>query len=166
MEEVIKVGIAEYKLCRKPNKITTIGLGSCVGIVLYNLTDEYCGLVHIMLPSSKEIINNSKRAKFADTGIEDLVHELEKKGVKRSSLIAKIAGGATMFQMGSSAALGGAGMGSIGDRNVKSVKETLAHFRIRIVAEDTGADYGRTILFDPMTRDLIIRSAGKSEKII
>ncbi|MDE6435315.1 MAG: chemotaxis protein CheD [Lachnospiraceae bacterium] len=166
MEEVIKVGIAEYKLCRKPHKITTIGLGSCVGIVLYSLTDEYCGLVHIMLPSSKEIINNSKRAKFADTGIEDLIHELEKKGVRKSSLIAKIAGGATMFQMGSNTVLSNSGMGSIGDRNVKSVKETLANYKIRIVAEDTGADYGRTIVFDPTTRDLIIRSAGKSEKII
>lgn len=161
MEEVIKVGIAEYKICRKPDRITTIGLGSCVGVVLYNLTDEYCGLVHIMLPSSKEIINNSKRAKFADTGIEDLISELEKKGVKRSSLSAKIAGGATMFQFSGSTM-----MGSVGDRNVKAVKETLAQFNIRIVAEDTGADYGRTIVFDPVTKGLTIRSAGKKEIII
>jgi len=161
MGEVIKVGIADYKLCRKPDKITTIGLGSCVGVVLYNSTDEYCGLVHIMLPSSKEIVNNSKRAKFADTGIEDLITELEKKGVKRSSLSAKIAGGATMFQFSGNSVLG-----SVGDRNVKAVKETLARFNIRIVAEDTGADYGRTILFDPVTKGLSIRSAGRNEMII
>ncbi len=161
MGEVIKVGIADYKLCRKTDKITTIGLGSCVGIVLYNSTDEYCGLVHIMLPSSKEIVNNSKRAKFADTGIEDLIIELEKKGVKRSSLSAKIAGGATMFQFSGNSVLG-----SVGDRNVKAVKETLARFNIRIVAEDTGADYGRTILFDPVTKGLSIRSAGRNEMII
>ncbi|MDD6072060.1 MAG: chemotaxis protein CheD [Clostridiales bacterium] len=161
MEEVIKVGIADYKLCRKPNKITTIGLGSCVGVVLYNFTDEYCGMVHIMLPSSKEIVNNSKRAKFADTGIEDLIIELEKKGVKQSSLCAKIAGGATMFQFG-----GNGTIGSVGKRNVDAVKETLSKFNIRLVAEDTGADYGRTIIFDLVTKELKIRSAGKKEIII
>lgn len=161
MEEIIKVGIEEYKICRKPDKITTIGLGSCVGVVLYNLTDDYCGLVHIMLPSSKEIINNSKRAKFADTGIEDLICALEQKGVKKNTLCAKIAGGAAMFQFSGNTAIG-----SVGERNIKAVKETLAKFNIRIVAEDTGADYGRTIIFDSCTKELIIRSARKKEIII
>lgn len=161
MEDIIKVGIAEYKLCRKPGKITTIGLGSCVGVVLYNFKDEYCGMVHVMLPSSKEIVNNSKRAKFADTGIEDLITELQKNGVKRDSLYAKIAGGATMFQFG-----GNSTIGSIGERNVCAVKEILAKFNIQIVAEDTGADYGRTIIFDSVTGELKVRSAGKKEIII
>lgn len=161
MGEVIKVGIADLKLCRAPDKITTIGLGSCVGIVLYNTLDEYCGLVHIMLPSSKEIKNNTNRAKFADTGIEDLILALESKGVKRQSLYAKIAGGATMFHF-----TGKSDMGSIGERNVKAVKETLAAYCIKIVSEDTGADYGRTIIFDPICKELIIRSAGKADKSI
>lgn len=161
MGEIIKVGIADYKICRKPDQITTIGLGSCVGIVLYNLIDEYCGLVHIMLPSSKEIANNSKRAKFADTGIEDLILELEQKGVKRNTLYAKIAGGATMFKFS-----GNSMIGSIGERNVKAVKETLAQFNIKIVAEDTGSDYGRTIVFDLDTKNLIVKSAGKNEIVI
>jgi chemotaxis protein CheD len=54
----------------------------------------------------------------------------------------------------------------VGDRNVKAVKEALASYNIRIVAEDTGANYGRTIVFDPVTKDLIIRSAGRSEVVI
>ena len=92
MGEVIKVGIADLKLCKTPDKITTIGLGSCVGIVLYSKSEKICGLVHIMLPSSKEIKNNANRAKFADTGIEDLILALEKNGLNRQSLLAKIAG--------------------------------------------------------------------------
>ena len=162
MSEVIKVGIADMKLCKPSDKITTIGLGSCVGIVLYdNLSETYCGLVHIMLPSSKEIKNNANRAKFADTGIEDLVIELESKGLKRQSLKAKIAGGATMFCFSEKSDIG-----SIGDRNIKAVKETLAALNIQIVAEDTGADYGRTIIFDPILKKLTIRSAGKNDKVI
>ncbi len=161
MGEIIRVGIADYKLCQKPDKITTIGLGSCVGVVLYNMTDQYCGMVHIMLPSSKEIASNSNRAKFADTGIEDLIAELGKKGVRRSSLCAKIAGGANMFTFSANTT-----MGSVGERNIRAVKETLARFGIQIVAEDTGANYGRTIVFDLETKELVVRSAGKSELII
>ena len=161
MGEIIKVGIADLKVCRAPDQITTIGLGSCVGIVLYNTLNDICGLVHIMLPSSTGIKNNENRAKFADTGIEDLIHALEKMGVMRQALIAKIAGGATMFQF-----TGKSDMGSIGDRNVKAVKEVLKAYGIRIVSEDTGADYGRTILFDPVSKKLLIRSAGKGEKSI
>ncbi|MGN0155216.1 MAG: chemotaxis protein CheD [Lachnospiraceae bacterium] len=161
MEEVIKVGIADLKLCKTPDKITTIGLGSCVGIVLYTASDEFCGMVHIMLPSSKEIKNNVNRAKFADTGIEDLVLALEQKGIKRTSLTAKIAGGAAMFQFS-----GKSELGSVGERNIKAVKEMLSELHIPIVAEDTGADYGRTIIFDNCSKKLTIRSAGKTDKVI
>lgn len=161
MGEVIKVGIADFKLCKTPDKITTVGLGSCIGIVLYSASNDICGLVHILLPSSKEIKNNANRAKFADTGIEDLVLALEQKGVKRNSLTAKIAGGATMFQFS-----GKTDLGSIGERNIKAVKETLAALRIQIAAEDTGADYGRTIVFDNVSKKLTVRCAGSSDKII
>lgn len=161
MEEVIKVGIADLKLCRTPDKITTIGLGSCVGIILYNTSGGLCGMVHIMLPSSKEIKNNANRAKFADTGIEDLILALEEKGVKRQSLLAKIAGGATMFHF-----TGNSDMGSIGERNVKAVKEVLGAYHIQITSEDVGADYGRTIIFNPASKELLIKSAGKADKII
>ncbi|HCJ06884.1 MAG: chemotaxis protein CheD [Lachnospiraceae bacterium] len=161
MGEVIKVGIADWKLCKNPDTITTIGLGSCVGIVLYTATDDSCGMVHIMLPSSKEIKNNTNRAKFADTGIEDLLKALEKCGIKRQQLVAKIAGGAAMFQFS-----GKTDLASVGERNVKAVKEVLAAFKIPIVAEDTGKDYGRTIVFDNVAKKLTIRSAGKGEKVI
>lgn len=161
MGEVIKVGIADWKLCKNPDTITTIGLGSCVGIVLYTEADDCCGMAHIMLPSSKEIKNNINRAKFADTGIEDLLKELEKCGIKRQQLAAKIAGGAAMFQFS-----GKTDLASVGERNVKAVKDVLASLKIPIVAEDTGKDYGRTIVFDNVTKKLTIRSAGKSEKVI
>ena len=161
MGEVIKVGIADWKLCKTPNQITTIGLGSCVGVVLYNNISDCCGLLHIMLPSSKEIKNNSHRAKFADTGIEDMILALEQQGLRKDSLYAKIAGGAAMFQFSGTTELG-----SVGERNVKAVKETLSAYHISIVAEDTGSDYGRTVIFDPVTKKMIVRAAGRPEKIL
>ena len=97
--QVIKVGIAQMDIVKVPNTIRTSGLGSCVGVVLYDETKHVAGLIHIMLPDSSlgrsETINI---AKFADTGIEGLIDRLKAEGVQKFTLKAKIAGGAQMFQ--------------------------------------------------------------------
>lgn len=161
MADVIKVGIADFKICNSPDQITTIGLGSCVGVVLYSMNSTCCGLLHILLPSSLDIKNNTNRAKFADTGIDDLIKELNKQGLYKNNLLAKIAGGAAMFQFNNNSDLG-----SIGDRNVIAVKKALSKYGIPIISEDVGKDYGRTIIFDPATKVVTIRSAGKPDKYI
>lgn len=94
MSEVIKVGMADMAVCSGDDAVTTLGLGSCIGIAIRDPGTGIGGLVHIMLPSSTEIRNNSNRPKFADTGIEDLVEAIVKKGGNRNRLEAKIAGGA------------------------------------------------------------------------
>ena len=72
MGQVIKVGMADLNICKSPDVLTTIGLGSCIGIALYDPTTKISGLAHIMLPDSTQIRNNSNIAKFADTGIQKL----------------------------------------------------------------------------------------------
>lgn len=161
MGNTIRVGIADMNVCRYPDKITTIGLGSCVGVVLYDNVTKVAGLVHIMLPDSTQIKQNANRLKFADTGVEDLVFAMERNGVRRSGMLAKIAGGANMFSFSSNM-----DMGNIGDKNVKAVRRKLTQLGIRIVAEDVGLNYGRTIVFDPETKELTVSRAGQQQKII
>jgi len=161
MEQIIRVGIADLKLCKTPDKITTVGLGSCIGIVLYSATHDVCGMVHIMLPSSKEIKNNSNRAKFADTGIVELVSQMEKLGANKARLEAKIAGGATMFQFNTNN-----GTMMIGERNVEASKQKLAELNIPLLAQDTGANYGRTVTYYPETGEFHIRAVGKAQTVI
>lgn len=157
----IKVGMADLNVVKEPDKLTTLGLGSCVGISLYDRRAKVAGLAHIMLPSSKEIKNNSNKAKFADSGIEELIKEMEKLGARKSFLTAKIAGGAQMFNFNSSNnAL------RIGDRNVEATKEKLKELNISILAEDTGGNFGRTIVFDSKDGSLYIRTIGHGEKTI
>ncbi|MGN0151365.1 MAG: chemotaxis protein CheD [Wujia sp.] len=161
MGETIRVGIADMKTCSAPDKITTIGLGSCIGIVLYDETKKKAGLVHIMLPDSTKIKQNQNKLKFADTGIDQLIGELEKEGVNKASLRAKIAGGARMFNFSSSTEAG-----SVGDKNIAAVREQLKKNGIRIVSEDVGLNYGRTIIFDPETSELTVIKAGKQKNVI
>lgn len=98
MSEIIKVGMADLKTCVSPNGITTLGLGSCVGIAIRDPVNKIGGLAHVMLPDSNAIKSSQMNiAKFADTGIAELVKQMERLGAKRERMVAKIAGGANMF---------------------------------------------------------------------
>ena len=161
MGEVIKVGMADLKTCSGEDAVTTLGLGSCVGIAIRDPATGIGGLAHIMLPDSTEIRNNSNRPKFADTGLEDLVNEIVKLGGSRSRLVAKIAGGAQMFAFGSKS-----DMIRVGERNVIASKKKLSDMKIPLLAEDTGKTYGRTVVFYPQNGEFHIRSVGMPEKVI
>ncbi|MCI8947488.1 MAG: chemotaxis protein CheD [Lachnospiraceae bacterium] len=161
MSQIIKVGMADLKVCKSPDGVTTLGLGSCVGIALRDPVTKIGGLAHIMLPDSTVIRNNSNIPKFADTGIDALVKQIVAAGANRGRLVAKIAGGARMFAFSNNSDMTG-----VGDRNVEAVKRKLQQLRIPILAEDTGKNYGRTVVFYPETGDFIIRSVGKSETVI
>ena len=149
MSVEIKVGMADLNVCVSPDRITTLGLGSCVGIALRDPVTKIGGLAHIMLPDSTTIRNNSNIPKFADTGIEELVKQVTRRGANRSRLVAKIAGGAQMFGFNSNSE-----MVRVGERNVQATKKKLAELRIPILAEDTGKNFGRTVIFYPETGDL------------
>ncbi|MCR4587010.1 MAG: chemotaxis protein CheD [Lachnospiraceae bacterium] len=161
MSEIIKVGMADLNTCKSPDGITTLGLGSCVGIAIRDPVTKIGGLAHVMLPDSTAIRNNSSIPKFADTGIVQLVNDIVKLGANRSRLVAKIAGGAQMFAFNANS-----NMVRVGDKNVEASKKKLAELKIPILAQDTGENYGRTVIFYPETGDFIIRSVGKPEKVI
>ena len=132
MSEMIRVGMADYKLCAPPYKISTLGLGSCMGVVIYDTKTKLCGMAHIMLPDSTKITHNQNRMKFADTCLLDMYHELLARGGLKENLRAKI----------------------------------LQEKNIPIVADDSGKDFSRTIVFDPECELLHISVAGVNEYVI
>ncbi len=157
MGQMIRVGMADLNICRSPDAITTLGLGSCVGAVIFDPAHGIAGLAHVMLPDSTAVRNNSNIAKFADTGLAELYRRMMAAGASRVGLKAKIAGGAQMFAFNSNN-----DMLRVGDRNVEAVKRKLAELGIPIIAQDTGKSFGRTIEFYPQTGELLIRAVGKS----
>ncbi|MGI6586823.1 MAG: chemotaxis protein CheD [Gracilibacteraceae bacterium] len=161
MIDIIKVGMADLNTTYCPGVLTTLGLGSCVGICLYDVSTKISGLVHIMLPSSLQIKNNSNEAKFADTGIVKLMEVMIKMGANRRKLISKIAGGAQMFNFNDSSEIMRIGM-----RNIAATKETLKKLNIPLVSEDTGGNYGRTIELYSETGILLVKTIGYGTKQI
>ncbi|MGF7185996.1 chemotaxis protein CheD [Desulfitispora alkaliphila] len=161
MVQVHKVGMADLKVAKKPDELMTSGLGSCIGICLYDKVTGVSGLAHIMLPSSKGVKNADNKAKFADTAVDVLISEMVRIGAKSNRLTAKIAGGSQMFSF-----KGSSDVMKIGLRNAEAAKEAIAKARIPLLAEDCGGNHGRTIVFKTETGELYIRTIKQGEKVI
>lgn len=163
IQTVVRVGISDLNIVRAPHGIRTSGLGSCVGIVIYDQSRKIAGLSHIMLPDSKmtKQSTNLNTYKYADTAIPQLIDMLCNNGARRTALASKIAGGAQMFQFASNS-----NVMRIGPRNVEAVQHQLSSLNIPIISQDVGGCWGRTIEFYPETSKLYVRSVNKGEKVI
>lgn len=159
---MIHVGLSEIKYAEAPETLKSMGLGSCVGVVIYHESMHIAGMAHVMLPDSTLAHAQSfLPGKFADTAVPELVASLTRRGVSLHELKAKMAGGAEMFKSTRVLALD-----SIGKRNAEAVRSQLNRFHITVVAEETGKDFGRTIEFLTDTCQLVIRAISQGERVI
>lgn len=133
------IGMADLNIAKNDGVLITLGLGSCVGIALYDPIAKVAGLAHAMLPDSKEIKNNANIAKFVDLATIKLTKDMIANGAQQRRIVAKIAGGAQMFAFGTQQNM------RIGDRNVEAAEHMLKRLGIRIIARDTGKTFGRTV---------------------
>jgi len=155
------VEIADKKVARSPTELVSIGLGSCVGICLYDPVTKIGGLAHIMLPDSTQSRQSMNKAKFADTAVPALLADMIKLGAIKIRIVAKIAGGAQMFSFSNNS-----DYMRIGERNVKATIEALEKAKVPLLAKDTGKNYGRSIRFCTQTGELYIKTIIYGEKII
>lgn len=157
MREVHRVGMADLAAARVPVVLCTIGLGSCVGIALYDRETRVGGLAHIMLPQAGLRVTNA--AKFADTALPLLVEKMVHLGAHPKRLTAKIAGGAQMFQLAEPTETM-----RIGERNTEAVLAWLRAANIPVLAQDTGGNWGRTVEFDTANGELLVKTIARGIK--
>ena len=148
------VGIAEMAVAKAPETITTLGLGSCVGIVLYDKMHKIGGLAHILLPNAPNGSDDVNIAKYADTAVGELIRRMAASGANPRLLTAKLAGGAHMFGTSEQS-----DVMQVGRRNVETSRLTLERQAISVLAEDVGGTNGRTIVLDCETGALLVRTA-------
>lgn len=161
MPELVKVGMADLKASASPNSIISYGLGSCVGVALYDPSTKIGGLAHVMLPDSTQARVTDNQAKFADTALPILLAEMVKLGAVRTKISAKIAGGSQMFTF-----VQATDVMRIGERNVEAVKKNLLKLNISITCEDVGGNYGRTVELLLTTGSFCIKTVDKGEKLL
>ena len=156
----IRIGMGEFRVAHNPEVLMCIGLGSCVGLVLYDAVAKTGGMAHIMLPRCGQRQGFVHPGKFADSAVEALLKTMERYGTFKRRIYAKLFGGANMFPDLHSNTLV-----HVGQRNLEAVREELAQRRIPILAEETGGGMGRTILFDTKDGRVHVRGAMGSERI-
>lgn len=144
------------KFAQHSGTLITYALGSCIGICLYDPAIKLGGLLHIMLPLNMEA-GRKNPLKYADTGMAEMLRQMEAKGASRARIVVKIAGGAKMFEV-----TGGA-LGNIGQRNIESVRMQMKKLGLRIAKEDVGGTVARTMSMDVATGAISIKSYGRPE---
>ncbi|MDR0863188.1 MAG: chemotaxis protein CheD [Oscillospiraceae bacterium] len=155
----LTVGIADYKIGKSPDVLRALGLGSCVAIALYDRGAKIGGLAHILLPTSTGY-DGHNRKKFADSAIVDLVNELVVQGARRENLVAKLTGGAHMFESRATDTI------RVGEHNVRSCQDALASLKIPVIANDTGGHWGRAVELNTDSGMLKVITVGTGEKTI
>ena len=158
--EVI-VRVADLKVGGPEDILVTIGLGSCVAIVLHDATARVGGLAHVLLPSPALSRREENPAKSAQTAVPLLVEQMARLGASPRRITARIAGGASMF-----ATLSAPGTVNMGERNVVATRNALMTHGIPLVAQDVGADYGRTVRFSVATGRVDVSSVAHGSRTL
>lgn len=157
----VRVGIADMKIVNNPDKVLTIGLGSCIGISLYDKRKKIAGLVHIMLPDSSKFKIITNEMKYADLAVPILLSKMKGLGCDIRNIEGKIAGGASMFQFADSKTIS-----DVGKRNIEAVKAIMKTSGVAIMASEVGGNRGRTMIVNSENGVVEIKSIGLEVKYI
>lgn len=136
----IVVRVAELKSGGENDTLVTVGLGSCVAIMLHDPEARVGGMAHVLLPSTALSRVNSNPAKFPQTAVPRLIELMVADGANRQRITARLAGGASMF-----AALATPGTIQMGERNLVAARQVLSSHGVPLVGESVGGDFGRTV---------------------
>ena len=159
--EMVSVAIGQWAVAAAPDRVQTL-LGSCVGVVLYHRSAKLGGVAHIVLPTAPGIVDHP--GKYADMAIPALIAELDRRAGEncRPRLIAKLAGGASMFQVESSIADNSPL--HIGRRNQEAIEQILGALSIPILGRDLGGNYGRRLILDTASGNVTIKVPGGADR--
>jgi len=136
------VRVADLRCGLADDTLVTVGLGSCVAILLYDAEARVGGMAHILLPSPALSRKDGNPAKFPQTAVPRLIELMAADGAKPQRISARLAGGASMF-----AALAPPGTIQMGERNLVAARQVLNTHRVPLVGEAVGGDFGRTVRF-------------------
>jgi len=149
----IIVRVADLQVGGVGDLLVTVGLGSCIAIVLHDAGARVGGLAHVLLPSPALSRQDGNPARSPHTAVPRLLELMAGRGASPRRVTARLAGGASMF-----AALAPPGTIQMGERNVVASRQVLHSHGIPLVGEAVGGDFGRTVRLDVSQGSLEVRS--------
>lgn len=154
------VNMGQIEVARRDDVLITVGLGSCVGVAIYDRERMVGGMAHVFLAASKDGKGTTQPGKFADTAIPALIEAVIRAGGRRSAFQAKIAGGANLFPKLQAVSL------NVGKQNVAAVKEHLLLNNIPLRGEDVEGNSGRKMILYVREGIVVVQSIGNSPREI
>ncbi len=136
----VVVRVADLRSGRADDVLVTVGLGSCVAIMLHDAEAKIGGMAHVLLPSPALSRRDSNPAKFPQTAVPRLLELMVADGARPQRITARLAGGASMFS-----ALSPPGTIQMGERNLVAARQVLNSHGVPLIAEAVGGDFGRTV---------------------
>ena len=156
---MLVAGLGEVQVGQGPRYVLAcLGLGSCVGVSVYDPVTRVGGMAHIVLPESPPDASG-KVGRYADLGVPLLLREVEALGACPSRLVAKMAGGA-QIAMGS----GVRDLFAIGSRNAAAVRAALERAGVYLAAADIGGNRGRSLRLYLDSGLVVVSVAGGASK--
>jgi chemotaxis protein CheD len=155
------VKVAQAAVGGPDDTLVTLGLGSCVAILLHDAEARVGGLAHVLLPEPALSRDQGNASKFATTAVPALVQEMARMGARPGRLKARLVGGAAMFQT-----LMVPGSLNMGARNINASRQALEEAGIPVVAEEVGGDYGRSVRFYVGAGRTTVSSVGKADVVL
>lgn len=158
-EKIIEVDMAGMKILQAPGILVTRGLGSCLGISIYDPLKKIGAMAHPMLPDIKKAKIKTNPSRFVNSSIIFMIDELEKMGCSRSRFIVKLFGGAHMFSF-----IGVDSVLNVGGNNIAMAEGMLKELGLKIAIQETGGTFGRTVELDLETGKVLLRTVSLGEK--
>jgi chemotaxis protein CheD len=161
MANEIQVRVADLQSAKGEAVLVTLGLGSCVAVLLHDPAVQVGGMAHVLLPSRSLSRAGDNPGRFPQSAVPALVEQMRGLGAEPGRLVARLVGGASMFT-------GGVPSGSMnmGDRNVIAAREVLNHLAIPIVAEAVGGTQGRSVWFHVGEGRIVVRRVMEREQLL
>jgi chemotaxis protein CheD len=157
----IFVKVAQHATGAAGDVLVTLGLGSCVAILLHDRQAQVGALAHVLLPEPALARDRTNPSKFASTAVPLLLEELAELGARERRLEARLVGGASMFTT-----LMVPGSLNMGERNIRAAREALRRAGIPILGEQVGGDYGRSVRFTVREGRTVVSSVGKPDVVL
>lgn len=136
----IVVKVADLAVAEGEAVLVTVGLGSCVAIILHDPEARVGGLAHVLLPSKALTRSTDRPAKYPQAAVPALIEKMVALGANPRRITARLAGGASMF-----ASLAPPGTIQMGERNLVAARQVLHAHALPLVGEAVGGDFGRTV---------------------
>ena len=161
-DRIVSIGLGEFSVSVDPETtLVAYGLGSCIGLTLYDPEVGAGGMAHVVLPERPSNSADDGGAKYADTAVDRLAAELERSGGKRGRMVVKMAGGAQLLAL----PLNGHHW-DIGERNINAVRKSLARCGLVLAPHDVGGAHGRTLRLHIHDGRVVVSTIGRGEKIL